>query len=33
MMYEADRMGGMDQYDTDCKVIVDGGPTTTNSAR
>ena len=23
-------MGGMDQYDTDCKVIVDGGPTTTN---
>ena len=27
-IYDAVRMGGMDQYDTDCKVVVDGGPTT-----
>ena len=26
---DAVRMGGMDYYDADCKVIVDGGPTTT----
>jgi hypothetical protein len=29
-VYDAVRMGGQDQYDTDCKVIVDGGPGTTD---